>query len=574
MNRFRLFALCIALIVVCVPFVPARAASASLYLSPSARSYDLGATFAVTVYVSTDESMNAAAGTISFPSDKLQVVSLSKTGSIFSLWAQEPTFSNSAGTVTFEGVVLNPGFSGSAGKILIITFRAKAAGDALVRFSSGSVLANDGQGTNIISGMGSAQYTIGNVGPEAPAGTTVETVIGAPRAPSVVSETHPDSTKWYATKTARFSWPLPQGTTGVRLLYGKMANALPTTTYIPPIASREITDLTDGVWYFHAQFRNEVGWGGVTHFRFQIDAEKPTKFELKPALGDALSPRAKFFVDAHDALSGIENYEMRIDNGEPAIWRDESGNGVYETPALEPGKHILVAKAFDKAGNYLTASQDFEITALDAPLITGYPKEMYSDAVLVIRGMTYPDVKMTAKVRRDKGEEKIQHFRSENDGTFTFVSDEKLESGAYTVAFRAENDEGAKSWWSEPVAIAVRGSFFSRIISFLVSSLSSIIVVVAVALLLVLLASFFLKKFSHLRRSVKATLAGVESTIHSHFDDLRQDVTEALRILEHTSSRRELTEEEERIRKHLAKSLEGAERAIRKELRDFEKKVK
>ncbi len=550
------------------------AASASLYFSPSTRSYDLGATFTVAVYVSANESMNAASGIISFPPDKLQVTSVSKTGSIFSLWAQEPSFSNSAGTVTFEGVVLNPGFVGSAGKLLSVTFRARAAGDALIRFSSGSVLANDGQGTNVLSSMGSGQYTIGDVGPEAPVGTTVESVTNAPRAPNVTSETHPDSQKWYVSKNAKFSWSLPQGTTGVRLLYGKVANALPTTSYIPPISSREITDLTDGIWYFHVQLRNGEGWGGVTHFRFQIDTEKPNKFELKPAPGDALSPKAKFFVAAHDALSGIDAYEMRIDNGEPAIWKDGKGDGVYETPALEPGKHILVAKAFDKAGNSITVSQNFEITALDAPFVSDYPKELYSDAVLVIRGTTYPDIKMTAKIRRDNGEEKTQNFLSENDGAFTFVSDEKLGSGAHTVTFQAENDEGAKSWWSEPVTIAVRGSFFSRAISFLINSLSSVVVVIAVALLLVLLASFFLKKFSHLRRNVRATLTGVESTIHSHFDDLRQDVAEALRILEHTSSKRELTEEEERLRKHLTKSLEAAERAIRRELRDFEKKLK
>lgn len=122
--------------------------------------------------------------------------------------------------------------------------------------------------------------------------------------------------------------------------------------------------------------------------------------------------------------------------------------------------------------------------------------------------------------------------------------------------------------------IAVRNAFFSRITAFIVDSLSSIVLVIAVAVLLVLLGSFFLKKFSHLRRDVKRTLSGVETTIHAHFDELREDVSDALRILEHTSSKRELTEEEERLRKHLGKSLEAAERAIEKEIRAFEKKVK
>ena len=76
---------------------------------------------------SADQSMNAASGVISFPQDKLEVASISKTGSIFTLWVQEPTFSNSAGAVTFEGIVLNPGFMGANGKAITINFKVKAA---------------------------------------------------------------------------------------------------------------------------------------------------------------------------------------------------------------------------------------------------------------------------------------------------------------------------------------------------------------------------------------------------------------------------------------------------------------
>lgn len=60
--------------------------AAGLYFSPAAGSYKAQSTFAVDVYVSSaDQAMNAASGTISFPQDKLEVVSLSKEGSIFTL---------------------------------------------------------------------------------------------------------------------------------------------------------------------------------------------------------------------------------------------------------------------------------------------------------------------------------------------------------------------------------------------------------------------------------------------------------------------------------------------------------
>ena len=57
--------------------------AATLSFSKPAESYIVGSTFSVSVYVgSGGQSMNAASGVISFPSDKLEVVSLSKTGSI------------------------------------------------------------------------------------------------------------------------------------------------------------------------------------------------------------------------------------------------------------------------------------------------------------------------------------------------------------------------------------------------------------------------------------------------------------------------------------------------------------
>ena len=117
--------------------LPIAAQAASLYFSPSSGSYAVGSPITLNVYVSSaDQAMNAASGVISFPSDKLEVTSLSKTGSIFTLWVQEPSFSNSVGAVNFEGIVLNPGFTGSGGKVLSITFKTKVAGNAPLTFSS------------------------------------------------------------------------------------------------------------------------------------------------------------------------------------------------------------------------------------------------------------------------------------------------------------------------------------------------------------------------------------------------------------------------------------------------------
>ena len=168
--------------------LPFFAHAASITISPSSGTYSAGQQFTVDVYVSsTDQSMNAVSGTLSFPTKFLAVSSVSKSNSIISLWTIEPTFSNTDGSVTFEGIVLNPGFTGTNGKVISITFRALSAGVASVILNSGSILANDGAGTSIPTTLGSAQFTItpAVVVPVQIATTTVTTTpIAAPLASS------------------------------------------------------------------------------------------------------------------------------------------------------------------------------------------------------------------------------------------------------------------------------------------------------------------------------------------------------------------------------------------------------
>ena len=155
--------------------MPFFASAASLRLSPASGTYNVGQTLSVSILVnSNNRAMNAVAGVISFPSNLLEVRSLSKGGTIMSLWVKEPSYSNSNGTVNFEGVVLNPGFTGTAGNVITIVFKVKAPGTAQVGFEGAQVLANDGTGADILSGSESAEFTLteGGVVP------SIETPVG------------------------------------------------------------------------------------------------------------------------------------------------------------------------------------------------------------------------------------------------------------------------------------------------------------------------------------------------------------------------------------------------------------
>ncbi len=140
-----------------VAFSARRALAASLYLQPAAKSVDVGAVFNVAVVASSpDQAMNAVSGDVSFPTDALRVLSVSSGGSAIDLWVQKPTFSNgpSGGNVIFSGIILNPGYTGPGTNILTMQFQALTAGGATISFDHGSILANDGKGTNILQFLG------------------------------------------------------------------------------------------------------------------------------------------------------------------------------------------------------------------------------------------------------------------------------------------------------------------------------------------------------------------------------------------------------------------------------------
>jgi len=358
------------------------AQAATLYFSPSSGTRTTGVVFPVHIYVSSaNQAMNAASGVVSFSRDTLEVTSLSKTGSIFTLWVQEPSFANNTGTVNFEGIVLNPGFTGTTGRILTINFRVRATGSASLSFSSGSILANDGQGTNILANSGNASFRLDEARipappvtppletPRTPIAPVIPDAPQTPAAPQISSPTHPDTNKWYSADDARFTWELPSGITAARLLANRAPRATPTVDYIPAVSSKELPDLADGIWYFHARLRNNAGWGASSHFRFQIDTEKPTRFEITEIeREDLTNPKVKFRFDAEDETSGIDHFQIQINGKAPQIWRSDlaeqqniGGGIIYESPALPPGKHTLIAKAVDKAGNLLTSVTEFSI---------------------------------------------------------------------------------------------------------------------------------------------------------------------------------------------------------------------
>ena len=353
-SKFKLKHFPLFLFMVFLLFFAVDASAATLSFSPSSASVSVGNIVSVKVVVNTSgEAINNAEAIIQFPSGLLEVVSVSKSSSVFSLWVEEPIFSNSSGIVKFNGGVANPGFNGSNGSLISITFRAKASGTASLLFTDAAVRKNDGLGTNILTNMGNAQFSLRGAvpAPTVPEATTPSIVVsGVPSAPQISSPTHLDSNKWYAKKDAKFIWTVPSDVTSVRLLVDKFPRSIPTVVYTPVIDEREVTNLGDGIRYFHTQFRNAKGWGAVSHFRLQIDTQPPNPFSIEFVHGkEIIDPSPIINFNTTDVKSEFERVKLL---GAKVIAEpyqpDEDPNSWVATLADPDGNYFQITTWGDK----------------------------------------------------------------------------------------------------------------------------------------------------------------------------------------------------------------------------------
>jgi hypothetical protein len=570
----RSFFLRAATIVLSFALGPVLVHADTLYLSPSSGAQTPGKTFTVNVFVSSlSQAVNAVSGVVTFPKEKLQVISVGKTGSILTLWVAEPSYSNADGTVSFEGVVPNPGFTGSAGKIITINFRAVGQGEASLKFGSAAVLANDGNGTNILKTAGSANFSLsGAVLPvESLAPDLDSRDPNTPSAPVIRSEVFANSREWYSATEGTFNWNVGEGITASRLLLGKLPASDPTVVYEPPISTKKITDLEDGVWYFHVELKNSFGWGGVTHYQFRVDSTKPDSFTVEEIpRSEETDPRPKFKVAATDSTSGISHYAFEFDGGEPITWSDD-GSGVYQAPAIGPGKHKVVARAYDEADNFATYTLDFGIEPIEAPRIESYDPKIAEGEPLSVNGMALPNITVHIYLAK-KGQEPIEiSVKSDREGSFSGIFEE-IPNGAYKLYAVAEDKRGAQSEHSPEKAVVVGLSTIASWGSSLVRFLVVILPILALIVLVILLVLWFMRQIERHRR-VRRELHEVENLIEKAFDLLKEDIEDSIRLLEHTRSKRMLTREEEDIIIRFRQNLSDARRAIEKEIRDVEREM-
>jgi hypothetical protein len=314
------------------------------------------------------DAINAVQATASFPTDLLEATAITQSG-LFTFWPIPPAYSNSTGKVNFAGGLTDPGYTGPSGSIVTITFKGKRAGTATITLGSVSILKNDGNGTDIFTGAGSATFTISAPAPVNPIKPTPEPeqpeepepAKEALSAPVVYSDTHPKQDSWYANSNPSFYWDKLNGAEGFSYSFDDQKNTVPDDTIDGTDNKIKYNNTGDGAWYFHVKVLSEGGWSKTYHYRIQIDTTPPLEFDIRmEGENPTKLEEPKIHFATIDEHSGVDRYELSLDKEPYAVLKTDETEP-FTFAKLPYGAHTTEVQAIDKAGNKQTSTLDFKI---------------------------------------------------------------------------------------------------------------------------------------------------------------------------------------------------------------------
>jgi len=543
-----------------------KAYSANLSVLPHSTNVSVGNIVSVNVSVNTEgKIINNAEASVQFPTEMLEVVSITKGSSIFTLWVEEPNFSNNLGKISFNGGVPNPGYTGVKGNILSITFRAKKEGNASIIFTDGAVRENDGLGTNILNSKNSGIIQITTKQVVEPPLKPVNNS-NLPVKPTIFSETNPNQDLWYSNKIATFSWKIPSGVSSLKTLLNKISTSTPNISYDNSVTQKTINNISDGNSYFHLQYFNSNGGGEITHYKVNIDSISPKSFIPK-----IREEGNKNFIklDAIDEISGIDYYNLQIDNNPILkIRKDELIKEEYILPIQNDGIHDLVVTAYDKAGNHTEAKTTFRSLIISVPILSLNPNEITTgDDVTVLGETDYPNQKVRIIIEQEGKQIYEYNENTDIDGAFSIVTDRLEKKGIVSVWAEIVFSDSVKSNPSQKVYLKVNETKIVKLTLSIFYPLLYLTIILVLLLILFIFLYLGWHKFFGLKKKIENESKDMIKEVHKAMLLLKDDLDNQLEVLEKLRIDRTLNEKEEIIFLEIKKKVDDVEKFIDKRLK-------
>lgn len=442
-------------------------AETAMYLSPVVTQVEVGAELRLGVFVdSGDIALNAAEGALRYDPGKFRFVRVETDASILNSWTLAPANDTSLALVKFAGISSTP-YSGARGSVASVVFEAIAPGEGEFVFDSAAAIhAADGSGANVLTRLGRAAFSVVPSGGEIAGIATVSAldrmdegeVAGAvieTTDRTIASETHPDPERWYAATSSLLSWKLADDTAEVRMGLSDDPDGSAAVRYTPPVGNKTLTDLDQGVSYFHLMRIAQDGSGTIEHYPLRIDSFPPTQFSVELVdRNDPTDPNIVFFVVATDTVSGIDRVEFALDGGTGVPWTDD-GTHRYTITGLPIGTHKLVGRAFDRAGNASSIEIEFALEGIDAPSLSLPKSEWKEGEVISVSGTALPESTVSISLTRGGEVLSSAEIAVGEDGMFSWEDSSPLEPGSFLVSAIASDARGARSESSQPIEFTV-----------------------------------------------------------------------------------------------------------------------
>ncbi len=537
------------------------ASAASLRIQASSAMVTAGNIMTFTVLANSEGiAVNNVEAKIVFPKDMLEIVSISKSGSEFSLWVEEPSFSNSSGIITFNGGVPTPGFSGSSGTVVSFVARAKKSGQAELIFSDAAIRANDGFGTDILSSkQGKLITIISSEDPEKtePAPKPAEIAPAAPVPANqgaglqLSSPTHPNQDQWYKDNSPTYRWNI-SGSSAIQTGLDSSASGVPRVTYSPAISEKKVADLEDGVWYFKVRSQKSGSWGPVSTYIVRIDTTAPQLQEEAVFSYDNASKILSIQAEVQDITSGIDKYEIYInDTLAKTVSAKEFDSGKYGFEVRSSGYTRVKLLAIDRAGNSLSSEGSFVGTGEATLDVDPVPKMISASDILYIGGKAEsPNSSIVVHIESENGKSIVVRTSLDSNNGFA-VRVPNLPKGKYKIGIDLVSGEQVLAS-TQAYTEVVDG----QLITWMNHAYPASRALIGLVLALVLLGALgYLLGFRNSRSVHRIRLRTLltEGDNSKAFNLLKQRLERHLEVLQETRHERVLT----RVEKEIKSAIEG-----------------
>jgi len=547
----------IFLVSFCFVVPDVKASGASLYLSPNSGIFEVGSTFDVSILVNTGQkNINTIQADLKFDPKEIQVVNSAVKRSFVSLWTSPPSYSNANGLLNFQGGIPSPGINVSSGLISTITFRAIKPGETSIYFlDTAKILLDDGLGTNVLSSTRRGVYSI---------------TILSPEGPVIFSLTHLDQNKWYKDNNPVISWKKNDGVTDYSYGIDLDSQSIPDNKSEGDKNTVSLSDLGDGIWYFHLRVKNKYGWSKASHFKVQIDASPPNSFEIKvDDSDDKTNPSPSLYFEATDDLSGISHYDVKIDDDHISSVMPTEINP-FIMPLQSPGLHKIIVTAIDKSGNGRDSTTTIDIKSIQVPEITVFPP-IYNagEEVMYIEGKSSPNVIIILDFRKDDKTVKTWEVTSDKDGNWIFSTEKLFREGIYKLSARAKDERGAISNPPQEKEIKILLSGV-MICPMLITFWQLALLLALIIILFIIILFIILYRIRREKKAINKEVKEAEESLKTTFNSLRDKLEKRIETFDYRDG---LSPREKKIRDDIFKVLGSSEKTVEKEIKDIEKEI-